>query len=43
VLDLEGRFVRWNKMLAEVTGYSDDEIAGMRPADLFAVDDIQRA
>ncbi len=43
VLDLEGRFIRWNKKLAEVTGYSDDEIAGMRPVDLFAGDDIQRA
>ncbi len=42
VFDLDGRFMKWNGRLSEVTGYSDDEIAAMRPVDLFAGDDAQR-
>ncbi len=33
--DLQGRFIRWNKQLEEVTGYSAGEIANMHPADFF--------
>ena len=40
VFDLEGKFLRWNKTLNKVTGYSDREIASMKPVDLFRNDDI---
>ncbi len=46
--DLEGRIIRWNKALNEVTGYTDEEIATRRAADYFApqfkedVDRIER-
>jgi len=33
--DVQGRFVRWNKQLEDVTGYSAEEIATMHPADFF--------
>ena len=33
--DLQGRFIRWNKQLEDVTGYSAGEIATMHPADFF--------
>ena len=33
--DLNGRFIRWNKEFEKVTGYSNREIAAMRPADFF--------
>ena len=33
--DLQGRFIRWNKQLEDVTGYSEGEIATMHPADFF--------
>ena len=33
--DIDGRFIRWNKQLEEVTGYSSEEIANMHPADFF--------
>jgi PAS domain S-box-containing protein len=33
--DRQGRFIRWNRNLESVSGYSRDEIAGMRPADFF--------
>jgi PAS domain S-box-containing protein len=35
VLDLEGRLVHWNKTLAEVTGYSPEELQGMSALDFF--------
>lgn len=41
VLDMEGRFIRWNKTLNAVTGCSDKEIATMRYIDLFRNDDIK--
>jgi len=37
--DINGRFIRWNKQLEEVTGYSSDEIAVMHPVELFAPED----
>jgi PAS domain S-box-containing protein len=42
VFDLEGRFIRWNKVLSEVTGYSNDEISSAKPTDLFSGEDVQR-
>uniref|UniRef100_UPI003F579214 PAS domain S-box protein n=1 Tax=Halosimplex halobium TaxID=3396618 RepID=UPI003F579214 len=33
VLDDDGDLLRWNETLAEVTGYDDDEIAGMHATD----------
>ena len=42
VFDLEGRFMKWNRRLCEVTGYNDDEIAGLRTFDLVAGGDLQR-
>ncbi|HZI54594.1 MAG TPA: PAS domain S-box protein, partial [Chitinophagaceae bacterium] len=33
--DKAGRFIRWNKQLEKVTGYSAEEIANMHPADFF--------
>jgi len=42
VFDLEGRFLRWNKTLNAVTGYSDTEIALLKPTDLFRNDDIRK-
>ncbi|HMR92854.1 MAG TPA: PAS domain S-box protein [Chitinophagaceae bacterium] len=35
----QGRFIRWNKRLEEVTGYSAAEISGMHPVDLFPDDE----
>lgn len=42
VFDLEGRFLRWNKAINEVSGYSDEEISSMKPADFFLKKDIQQ-
>lgn len=42
VSDVEGRFLRWNKTLNAVTGYTDTEIALMKPTDLFKNDDLKR-
>jgi PAS domain S-box-containing protein len=42
VFDLEGEFLRWNKTLNSVSGYSDVEIAMMQPADFFRNDDKGR-
>jgi PAS domain S-box-containing protein len=42
VLDLEGRFIRWNKRVNEVTGYSDKEISSMKFTDLFREEDTKR-
>ncbi|MEZ5428444.1 MAG: PAS domain S-box protein [Pyrinomonadaceae bacterium] len=35
LFDNQGRFLLWNKNFETVTGYSEDEIADLRPADLF--------
>jgi PAS domain S-box-containing protein len=42
VFDLNGTFIRWNKVVSEITGYSNDEISSMKPTDFFAGKDIQR-
>jgi PAS domain S-box-containing protein len=34
--DEQGRFLRWNRDFVKVSGYSDQEIAGMHPLDFFA-------
>ncbi|MEO7769226.1 MAG: PAS domain S-box protein, partial [Ferruginibacter sp.] len=31
----EGKFLRWNKNFETVTGYSEEEISGLHPLDLF--------
>jgi len=31
----EGRLLRWNRQLEDVTGYTHEEIAGLRPLELF--------
>jgi len=39
-----GKPVRWNKRFAEVSGYDDEEIAGMKaPDDFYDEDDIKKA
>ena len=42
VFDLNGKFLRWNKTMNAVTGYSDAEISSMQPADFFLKEDRQR-
>jgi PAS domain S-box-containing protein len=39
LFDEEGRFLRWNRNLERVSGYSSDEIARMQPLDFFTGDD----
>lgn len=34
-------FLQWNRRLVEVTGYDDDEIASMDPADFVADEDVE--
>jgi PAS domain S-box-containing protein len=36
--DTRGRFLRWNRNFALVSGYSDAEIAAMHPLDFFSAD-----
>jgi PAS domain S-box-containing protein len=40
--DHRGRFLRWNRNFAAVTGYSDEEIARMHPLDFFVGLDRER-
>jgi PAS domain S-box-containing protein len=40
VLDLEGKFLRWNKRLGEVTGCVNEKIADMRLVDFLSSGDI---
>jgi PAS domain S-box-containing protein len=35
VFDQEGTFLRWNDNFCEISGYSDKEIARLRPSELF--------
>ncbi|MBX3255159.1 MAG: PAS domain S-box protein [Chitinophagaceae bacterium] len=37
--DINGKFIRWNRQLEEVTGYSADEIAHMHPTRFFPADE----
>ena len=39
LLDDELKFIRWNKNLEKLTGYTRDEISTMSPLDFFAEDD----
>ncbi|MDD2336704.1 MAG: ATP-binding protein [Geobacteraceae bacterium] len=39
VFDLEGRLIRWNETINAVTGYSDREIALMKPLELLRSND----
>ncbi|HJW08538.1 MAG TPA: PAS domain S-box protein, partial [Holophagaceae bacterium] len=38
----EGRFIRWNDNFKTVSGYTDDEIAGMTPANFFTGEDFPK-
>ncbi len=40
VFDLEGKFLRWNKAMSQVTGYSDEEISSLHPTDFFLGEDV---
>ena len=42
VLDLEGRFIRWNKAMNDVSGYHEREIGVMNPLSLFRNEDVER-
>ena len=39
VIDEEGRFLRWNKNLETISGYTSQEISRMMPLDFFAGSD----
>ncbi|WP_267642124.1 bacterio-opsin activator domain-containing protein [Haloarchaeobius amylolyticus] len=39
VFDLDGNFLRWNRTLTEVTGYTDAEVAAMVPTDFVPEDE----
>lgn len=41
VFDEEGKFLRWNKNLEEVSGYTEDEIVLMSPLDFFDEEEKQ--
>ena len=42
LVDDQGRFLRWNRNLEEVTQYSAEQISGMHPADFFQCNDKDR-
>lgn len=42
VVGLDGELIRWNRQLPHVTGYADEEISKMHPADFFADADADR-
>ncbi len=37
--DFQGRLLRWNRAVTEGSGYTNEEIALMRPADFFSAED----
>lgn len=39
VFDADGQFLRWNETFRNITGYNDDEIERMHPADFIAEED----
>ncbi len=41
-LDTGGKIVKWNRALTRITGYTDAEIAAMRPADFVRSSDVPR-
>jgi PAS domain S-box-containing protein len=42
IFDLEGNYLWWNRAVVEVTEYSDEEMASLKPTDLFAENDKER-
>ena len=42
VFDLNGKFLRWNKNMNAVLGYSDAEISSMQLVDFFLEEDVRR-
>ena len=42
VFDVSGKFLFWNKALARVTGYSDEELSAKRPTDFFSGQGVQQ-
>jgi PAS domain S-box-containing protein len=42
LFDDQGRIIRWNEALENVTHYSSEEISGMQPLDFVAADDRQK-
>lgn len=42
MFDVAGRFVRWNREFSQIVGYTDAELATMKPTDFFAGDDQRR-
>jgi PAS domain S-box-containing protein len=42
VVGADGRMIRWNERLMEVTGYTNEEIAGMYAFDFFPEDERER-
>jgi PAS domain S-box-containing protein len=38
----DGRFLRWNRAVVEVTGYDDEALASMNPGDFFEESDTER-
>lgn len=42
LFDESGKMLRWNRSLEQATGYSAEEIAGMKPADFFSGDEKER-
>jgi two-component system, cell cycle sensor histidine kinase and response regulator CckA len=42
VLDLDGRFIRWNKAMIDVSGYHEEELVGMKPINLFRNEDHEQ-
>ena len=41
LVDRDGRFLRWNRNLEQVTGHSNEDLSTMRGLDLFAEEDHQ--
>ena len=42
VIDLQGRFLRWNKIMNAVTGYADNEISLKKAVDFFHEEEKER-
>jgi PAS domain S-box-containing protein len=42
VFDMGGKFLRWNKTMTTILGYTDEDISVMKPTDFFSGEDIQR-
>ncbi len=42
LVDREGRYLRWNKALNDVTGYSDEEISALSPNDFHPAEEVPR-